>query len=209
MKWQRYLKQNLRKWEAILGFFLLGAAVGTACDAVHVASGVESYPALDSYPFMILGTQAPWVPLLMGTGAVVIAWLHLWSDRWIREGYGKRLPGFPGLKQWIAGFALAVFLWCSSGYLPREGLITDVILAAGALFIWMGLDRTAPGLIQAGITAVSGVLVEYFLSSTLGLFQYDPAVIGPWGVPSWLAWLYVAFAPVVAGAGRRALRKWA
>ncbi len=203
---QKFFRKNFRKGEAVLGLFAAGALVGTVCDAVHVYSGVESYPTFEIYPFMIFGQQAPWVPLLMGSAAVAIGWMHLWSDRWIREGYGKRLPGYPGVRQWSAGFLLAVFLWCSSGYLPREGLFADAFLMAGALFIWMGLDRTASGLIQAGTTAVGGVLAEYFLSGGLGLFHYDPKVVGPWDVPSWLAWIYVAFAPVIAGASRRVLR---
>ena len=159
MNFRAAFKRNLRKGEAVLGFFVLGAVVGTACDAVHVFSGVESYAPSDKYPFVLFGGQAPWVPFLMGGATVAIGWMHLWSDRWIRDGYGKRLPGFPGVRQWLAGLAFASALWCASGFLPRQGLLTDVLLIAGALFVWMGLDRTASGLIQAGVTAVGGVLV--------------------------------------------------
>jgi hypothetical protein len=194
-----------RKLKAAVIFLVLGAFVGTICDSFHVSSGVIVYPVFEWYPFMFQSGQPFWVPILMSGATVVMAWGHLWSDRWLRDGYGKRLPGYVSLPRWGLGFLVSISIWAISGYLPWDRVASDGGLALAALGIWAFNDRTAPGLVQAGLTAVGGVLVEYLLSSN-GAFHYAPGIQGPWGVPSWLPWIYVGFSPVCAGLARRLVR---
>src|SRR5665213_1123171 len=50
--------------------FIIGAAVGTALDHLHVSFGVLDYPG--SWPF----AQRPWVPLLFGCATVLFTAGH-------------------------------------------------------------------------------------------------------------------------------------
>jgi hypothetical protein len=195
----------LKKFGVALLLFILGAVVGTLCDLAHVYTGVLEYPISDEYPFLIAGVQPPWVLLLMGGSTVAIAWGMLSGDRWLREGYGKVIPGFISWKHWALGFAMAIGLWAGSGLLPRGGIEADGVMFLVAGWILLLLDRTWAGLYQSAAVAVAGVIVEYLLSSR-GYFNYADAVKGPWGLPSWLCWIYVAIAPSVGGIARKLLR---
>ena len=199
-------KTLVRKFRAAVLFFCAGAVIGTLCDSLHVLNGVEIYPEFEGYPFMFRSGQPFWVPILMGSATVVIAWMHLWTDRWLREGYARVLPGYRSLRWWLPGLGFAIAAWLGSGFLPLQGLVTDLVLASAGLFLWASLDRTPPGLLQAGLTAIGGVLVEGFLSD-VGAFGYAPLAQGPWGVPSWLPWIYFGFSPVIGGLARRLVRK--
>lgn len=173
--------------------FFLGAIVGTGGDLFHLLSGTLNYPA--AHPRGPWGSPY-WVPLVFGSGTLLIGVSHPRTDRF----FGARRPK-PGARSWLAcvgGIGWFLAMYAASGYLPLPtGGSRDFVLAGAAALAWAVLDRSLAGLTQAVLTAAVGVAAEMLLIS-LGAFFYLPHVANLHTVPTWLPWLYVC-ASVTAG----------
>jgi hypothetical protein len=183
----------------LLVLFMVGAVFGSLGDLTHVLTGTTTYPPL-VYGIYFFGLLPYWVPLLFGTAGIAIGASHPWADRWL--GGGTR----PGTRTWglvAAGSSAFLGLDALSGWLPRDSLgIASVVLAAGALGLWIWLDRTWQGLVLAAATALVGTAFEVMLIRR-GIFAYRPQLSGLAGAAPWLPWLYVAASVAVGNLGRK------
>jgi len=173
--------------------FVLGAVLGPVGDLFHLLSGTTAYP--DGFPF--------WAPLLFGAAGLGVGLSHPMADRVLGPSSSRLRPG---VRCWTyTGLGLAAFLglYCASGYLPgKTGGLRDLLLAGGAIGVWVALDRTWQGLLLAAATALCGTLFEIGLVST-GAFYYLPGSSNFYGVASWLPWLYVAASVAMGNLGRK------
>jgi hypothetical protein len=188
---------------AALFLFALGAVLGTAGDIGHVLTGTTAY-AQGVYVWYFLDVMPWWVPLLFGGAAVAIGLSHPWMDRILgaAERPGTRSAGRMGL-----GLALFLALYLASGLLPHQPYRLDhAVVAAGALGLWLALDRTWQGAVMAAGTAAAGTAVEMFLIGR-GVFWYGVQSVQWHGVADWLPWLYAAASVAVGNCGRRLLRE--
>ena len=164
--------------------FLLGAAVGTALDQLHMLGGVLSYPA----PFLM--QQAVWVPPLFGSAAVGFALQHralrrLFHARPIATREGLLRDG----ALFFAGYAVSAFAPLSSPLL--------IALLGGAYAMRAVLVKEPPHrLAHALLCGLAGIAAEATLVS-LGAFRHHRAEL--LGVPYWLPALYLLAAPFIAG----------
>lgn len=160
-----------------------GATLGTALDGLHSHFGALSY----THP--VFFRTAWWVPLLY-CGAYALGAARPWL-----------LPHEPPLPAWkaalgmglfIAAYALSVAPW------PREARAIQM----GMLFAlgWGVCDRTAVGLLIAGLAAVGGPAVEHTLIRA-GLFAYHE--VNFLDIPIWLPLLYLT-----AAVGLSNLARW-
>ena len=163
-----------RRLGAQAAVFVAGAVVGVTFDRLHVVSGVLCYAR------PVLAGQAVWVPLLFGTGGLILVNGH--------RLFLRRPPPVPPPPSSLVAPALAfaaayvaTALWSDH---PR-------LLAAGLALAWIAriAGRPTADRIAAGLAvAVGGPLVEAAVSATGGFFYTHPDYLG---VPIWLPALYL------------------
>jgi hypothetical protein len=100
---------------------------------------------------------------------------------------------------------LVLALYLTTSFYPlRDGGSLEGIISAGAVGLWLALDRKLVGFAIATAVAVLATSVELALVH-LGVFRYLPSSDELFGVAPWLLPLYFA-ASITAGAvGRRFL----
>lgn len=169
----------------------LGAGVGLAGDACHVASGTTHY---DVEGFPTLWRSALWFPLAVGLAVLGAAWL---ADRAAPPAVRRRVRA-----DVPAGVAAVLALYALTAVLRHQPTTVSVVLTAAlALLVWAWWDPSA-GAFAAGITAaVLGPLGEIVVSRA-DLAHYAADTDGLAGVAPWLPSLYFA-------AGAVASRLWA
>lgn len=180
-----------RKAWAIVWLFLLGATFGTALDAYHVYSNIESYP------MPVLFGVAWWVPLLFGAAAVAIGVSHPLVDPLLGHAWRpRRLLLSVGELTWLV---LAYLVSATS--LPS--LAKGGLLAIIYLNFWLLAGRSWQNLLLSLVTAITGTLIEMTLVAA-GAFSYvHPEMIG---VPSWLPFLYAYASLAIGDLGRTLIR---
>ncbi len=168
---------------------ILGATLGTALDAIHVYSGTTVYTTPG------FGRQAWWVPLLFGAASIGLGLARpLWERVLARTSRPPQWIDVTLGMVWFAA-AYAVSSWQDTPVLHRS-----MLLLAIALIIWRRVDRSAVGVLQAGISAVVGPLVESALVQA-GAFHYAQPDFA--GVAGWLPCLYLCTASAVGALGKR------
>lgn len=181
-----------------LKLFFLGFVLGPIGDYCHVLSRTNGYPQ-HIFRYYFLGVPF-WVPFLFGTATLAIGLSHPSLD--VLLGAPRSRPGSESLGQVAYGMLAFLALYAVSGFLPfKTGGFNDLIMALGALVVWLSFDRTWQGLLMGVFTACLGTLAEISLVK-LGAFFYLPHTANLWGVPSWLPWLYVAASVTVGNMGR-------
>lgn len=177
-----------RRWLfPLLWLFLLGATLGSALDALHVATGV------DRYSMPVLFGLAWWVPLLFGTAAVAIGYSHPLVDRLLHHRrIARRLLGTTGELAWLV---LAYLVSAS---------VLDSFAKLGLLLViylnfWLLAGKGWQNLLLSVVTAITGTLIEMVLVA-VGAFSYlHPDLLG---VPYWLPGLYICASLAVGDLGR-------
>jgi hypothetical protein len=169
-----------------IGLLLAGALFGTLLDSVHVATTTTRY----AHPAFF--GLAWWAPLLFAGASLAIGVSH----RLIDEVLGRDVH--PTTARVVAGMALLLLLWATSG-LVKPARLALWILAPASVLMWLALDGSAVGLVLAIATAACGVAVEAMLVSAGG-FTYVVPDAGR--VASWLPWLYVAASVAVGNYAR-------
>jgi len=154
----------------------MGGTVGAALDALHVRTGTTGY----AHP--VLFGQAWWVPPLFAGAAVAIG-----LGRPIAQRLVGRAGPRPSRSAAVAGMALFILAYVSSGFLHARPVICAAALAVLFAVGWLRCDRSALGLVLAALTAVAGTAVEMVLVGA-GTFLYAEPSFG--GVASWLPLLY-------------------
>jgi hypothetical protein len=166
--------------------FVLGAVVGTLGDRIH------TYWDVLSYPHPVLFEEAWWVPLLFGVAGIVLVGTQRNIRRWCGE---PAAVASPSARRTATRELATTFAWFAGAYLST-GLFKayPVALTAAlvASFVARALARTQahPRSLWWGALAVGvgGPLFEAALSAT-GAFAYARPHL--WGVPMWLAALYL------------------
>ncbi len=181
----------MNRFSAQAFVFLLAAVAGTLLDQIHVRSGVLWY----AHP--VLFGQAFWVPLVFGTGGLLLVNSHAIFVALAGEG-----PAAPGpLAAQALLFVGAYLMTGVAGDQPL--LVLGVLVTAWAMRVAVAPSRE---LVLAGIAfALGGPLFEAALSATGG-FSYDRPDL--FGVPCWLPALYLHASPLTRAvyltlAGRR------
>jgi hypothetical protein len=154
---------------------LVGAAICTACDHLHVVYGVLWYPQ------PIFWQQAWWVAPLMASASLVL----VWAAEPVRRALGGGSLGAQGLRGVLGdGVAfVAAYVFTSFGHGP------DAVLGILVAF-WLARAVRSPGwvVVYTILTAIGGCLVEAALSRA-GLFHYRHP--DHFGVPRWLPGIYL------------------
>lgn len=164
----------------------LGAAVGLAGDATHVASGTTTYE-WSGVP--VIWESQIWFPVLLASAVLGLAWV------------GSRV-GLPSDRvrtrpDAIIGAGLVLALYALTALLRGEpATVTVVLTGAIAIAIWAWWDPSdgafALGLVAAGLgPAAEALLVE------LGAATYADDDLA--GVAPWLPCLYFAAGAVASG----------
>lgn len=164
-------------------FALLGAAIATLCDGIHVYTGTLSYPN----PFVC--GQAAWVYpgfflvfLLMEVlYFLVIRRLPSFFDVTMSKSGGT----FRDVVETTTAFAL---IYLMSGLGNREPVLLSVIFYGTFVLRLMFTYERLTLLLLAAAMAVGGMFGEGFLSA-LGLVTYGYTDV--FHVPYWLGGLYV------------------
>ena len=174
----------------ILTLFLIGATFGTLFDGFHTHSGTTGY----FYPSIL---KAAWyVPIIFGVAAVCIGLSHVQSDKvlhrkspslaWISIVLGIALLG--------AGFAL-------SGFLPWSNFNKTFLLMGLYWIAWILWDQTWQGILCALLTGIIGPAVEHLLIFHFHVHFFSKPDL--FGVPYWLAPLYMIASVAVGNLGRK------
>jgi len=162
---------------AVLVLGLLGATLGVALDAWHVASGTTRYAA----PWMF-GIATWTIPLFASAGAIVgvvpVA---------IERRLGIVVAGVSALRV-AAAVALFVIAFLLTGVL--RGVACAAALSVLAIVIYLVGDRPPLGVAMGHAigAAVGGALVEITLVHAGAFFHTDARLFG---VAPWLPLLYV------------------
>jgi hypothetical protein len=166
---------------------VLGAAVGLAGDACHVASGTTHY---DVEGMPAVWRSAVWFPVAVGLAVLMAAWVSYRS-------------GFPAVRRRTrsdvpAGAAAVLALYALTAVLRHQPTTVSVVLTgAVAVAIWAWWDPS-PGALGAGVAAaVVGPLAEIAVSQA-GLAHYAADADGLGGVAPWLPSIYFAAGAVSA-----------
>src|SRR6185503_2411797 len=175
----------------MIGWLLVavaGAAICTACDHLHVVTGVLSYP----HP--VFFSQAWWVPFLFGAASVAA----VAGARTVRRMVGGAPLPRPTAGQ-VAGDGLAfVTAYAFTAYGHTLPNVVGLVLVG----FWLArvLRGVTPWLVVYSIViGLAGPLFEAFWSS-LGFFHYSaPDLLG---VPRWLPGIYLHVAFLAAGLER-------
>ena len=187
------LRSVLRRSPAVgpaplLGVALLGAALGTAWDALHVWTGTTAYAfGPDRMPF--------WVPLEFGL--VYLAGV-----------LGIALIGSPRADARSPSRLLAEAAWLTAVYASTALLHRyEWLVAALAVAAVLARRRAFADIVRANpapaiALVVGGTLVETVLIA-LGVFDYSVASLG--NVPVWLPLLYANAIPFAVRLSEAAL----
>ncbi len=162
---------------------LLGAAVATFCDAMHVFTHTLSYPK----PFLY-GQAAFVFPGFFGA-FLIMGGAYRLLVRYLPQSVERAVSTSPGdqreLTESLISFALVYLLSAFGNHQP--GLLAYIFYATALLRLTVSQDRTFM-VILAVTLAVYGVLAEGAMTMA-NLVQYrEPEIFG---VPVWLGGLYM------------------
>jgi hypothetical protein len=166
---------------------LLGAALGLAGDACHVASGTNHYD-VDAVP--TVWRSALWFPFAVGLSVLLGAWS---ADRLGLPAARRR-----GRADVPAGAAAVLALYALTAVLRHQPMTVSVVLTGAlALLVWAWWDPSRGALLLAVAAAVLGPLAEIAVSAA-DLAHYASDADGLAGVPPWLPCLYFAAGAVTS-----------
>jgi hypothetical protein len=162
-------------------------------DHYHVAQGVTEY--LTDFGPIWLGNSPLWFVAVVAPSMAALA---------VLQGSSRAREGRPGLGVLLLPLLVLALYLTTSFYPLRDGGSLEAIMTAGALGLWLALDRKLVGFVIATAVAAFATSVELALVH-LGVFRYLPSSDELFGVAPWLLPLYFA-ASITAGAvGRRFL----
>ena len=169
----------------------LGAAVGLAGDACHVASGTTHY---DWHGLPTLWRSVLWFPVLLAGGVLLAAWLGQRAAlTWARTRDRADVA---------AGAGLVLALYALTAALRHQPTTVSVVLTGAlAIAIWAWWDPSPGTLALATGAAIAGPLTEIVIVAA-GAASYAPDVDGLAGVAPWLPCLYFAAGAVAGGLWR-------
>jgi hypothetical protein len=201
--------------QTLLKMFVISAPLGMMLDNYHGLFNVLSYAdnglslILGSYDHVFLKT-ALWVPVLFGFAGVVMSYIVLKLDQLFSSSSNDKLttpqasPSWPFIFYGISYFSAQYYM---SGLLDYSLTATDgpvaihAYLAATTVIGILLFDRSAAGLLLAGLTALAGPVAEIFIINVFHAYQYTHA---DWfGICSWIPWIYATGAPAVGNLARR------
>ena len=166
--------------------FSVGAAGGLIGDAGHVQSGTTTY-LKTGVPF--IWESAIWFVLMVGVGTVAVAELRL------RIAPAR---GDGDVSVAVGAVAVVVGIYALTALVLDEPLLpSTVVIWILAAIAWHVSGDGWPAAACGAAAAVVGTTIEIVLAAA-GVFMYDPAIDGLFGVPSWLPALYFAFGVVVS-----------
>ena len=179
-------------WSAVWRISLMGGALASFGDAVHVWTATTGYP--QSYA-LFLGPIPFWVPVLFSTAALATTLGQHFFVRALGQfaffAFSKS-PARPTLKLYLTCGGGFLFIYLLSGLLPLPaGGVKDLLLYSVALFFWFVMDRTPTGLVLGLVNGLVGTGFEILLVA-LGVFSYLPNSANILAVPSWLPALYIS-----------------
>lgn len=199
---RRKPRGGLRADRRLLFFALLGAVMGTALDALHVANETAGYEHVWLFPVL---NVAWYVPLEFTVAGMVVGMLRPELD----EELQRKRSDLP-IAHSLWGLVCLVIAWAGSGLLTRARVENTLIaggLAVIAVGAWALLDKTWQGAVAAFITAAIGVGVETGLVLWTGTYHYTvPDLFG--AVPVWLPALYLTACIAVGNLGRFMKYSW-
>ncbi|MDB5281466.1 MAG: hypothetical protein JWO06_541, partial [Bacteroidota bacterium] len=137
----------------VLLSFVIGMAVGTTGDFVHVLTKTTGYPADGPFPFLpFLPVNLPiWVPIEFGLAVVLMAVNH----KLLSHVYSPRLAGNRQLA--TAAPVLFLLIYALTGFIKAgTGGWQDVWIASVTILLWWIADRTALGALFAIIIGICG-----------------------------------------------------
>lgn len=162
--------------------------MGPVLDGIHTHSGTLAYP----HP--VFFKMAWWVPPLFGSAALSLVSFVMFADRWLKRPV-RRLSMFDV----VLGFLVFVLVYFASGFWQAESIVKTILFTGVGVLFWWILDRTWQGAFEIVLIVFTGCVVESVLTQ-LGLFYYlAPDVFG---IPYWLAPLYIVAAIAVSGLAR-------
>jgi len=166
----------------------LGAAVGLAGDACHVASGTTHY---DWHGLPTLWRSVLWFPVLLAGAVLAAAWLgRRMALPWVRRRDRSDVAAAAGLV--LALYALTAALR------HQPATVSVVLTAALAVAIWAWWDPSPGTLALAVGAAIAGPLAEIAIVAA-GAASYANDVDDLAGVAPWLPCLYFAAGAVAGG----------
>jgi hypothetical protein len=172
--------------------FAFGAVVISFFDGFHTFSGTTAYASP-----LGASRMAWWTPLIFGASTGL-------GGPAFALGYA-RLGGTRSPPPWgplVAAFVSFGALYFFSGFYRGPNAVKLGVLAAGAVVLFLVLDRTWQGALCALATAATGPLVEIVLVRAGTFVHLQPDFLG---IPMWLPALYLASAPVIGHGARRFL----
>ena len=205
----RYMSQTL------FIMFIISAPLGMMLDNYHGLFNVLSYAdnglniILESKEHIVYLKTALWVPVLFGFAGVVMSYIILKLDQFFSSSSDKLAnaqspPSWPQIFYGISYFSAQYYI---SGLLDYSLTTTDgplAIHASLAVSTMIGIllfDRSAAGLLLAGLTALAGPVAEISIINVFHAYQYTHA---DWfGICSWIFWVYATGAPAVGNLARR------
>ena len=167
-----------------LAALFAGGAIGlSACNEIHVLTGVLRYPSP--------GLPPAWVPVVFGAAAVAC--------------YLGALPFAPRVNRSGEAALVTGALWFVGAYAATGALARwPLALAIGLLVAWIArVARRPDRLVVIGYSlalAAAGVVVEGAISAT-GAFAYARHDL--WLTPIWLSGLYLHGAPLALALAKR------
>ena len=169
----------------------LGAAVGLAGDACHVASGTTHY---DWHGLPTIWRSVLWFPVLFAGGVLLAAWLgRRMALTWVRTRDRADVA---------AGAGLVLALYALTAALRHQPTTVSVVLTGAlAIAIWAWWDPSPGTLALATGAAIAGPLAEIAIVAA-GAASYAPGADGLAGVAPWLPCLYFAAGAVAGGLWR-------
>jgi hypothetical protein len=171
---------------------LLGASVGLAGDACHVASGTTRYE-WDGVP--VIWRSAIWFPVLLAAGVLALADLgRRLGARFPPARLRTRTDVIPAAAAILALYALTAALH------GRPDTVSTVLVSSLAVVVWAWWDPSPGAALGGAIAALAGPLVEIAIVAA-GAASYTPGSDALAGVAPWLPALYFA-------AGAVAFRLW-
>jgi hypothetical protein len=171
--------------------FVAGAVLLSFFDGFHTHSGTIEYP----HPLIL--RMAWWTPLLFGATAAGGGWVY--ARAYERLGGDRRTAPWPLLAGAFCGFGSLYF---ATGFWAAPDAVKLAALAAGAIVLWLLVDRSWQGALLAVPTVVGGCAVEIALVHASAFRYVDGRLLG---VAAWLPGLYLAAAPAVGQLARRVL----
>ncbi|MDO8526692.1 MAG: hypothetical protein Q7T03_03280 [Deltaproteobacteria bacterium] len=167
--------------------FFIGAIVGSFLDATHVYAGIAWY----AHP--TFWRMAWWVPFLMGSATVLIAYSHF-----------KIHPQSRNLNQALAaGFFFFLLSYIVTGGLSLGNGEKALLVLGFYLLSWGLFDRSLVNLFLAIATGLIGSAAEGSLGIA-GLYYYAHPDF--FGVPLWLPVLYANASATAGSLGRYLLK---